>query len=392
VNSTGETASGNLVVFVRSLRSAGFSVTTGTTQQLVDAAGIVGMHRGEDVREAFRAVVATRRSQDAAFDEIFDRFFSGDVVMTLDAVVDRLVRKKPPHQVPRIGAAGSSDAAETDGTEDVFDVVGGSRTERLMDVDFADLSDDEAASVAALLATMTWSPSSFSSRRWRSAANGQAPDLRRTFRMLIGPSGDLMPLAFAERQPRQRPLLVIADVSGSMERYSEMLLHFIHGAQYRFDRVEAFVFATRLTRITRQIRRKNPTDALRQIAKKVPDWSGGTRIGEAIGVFNRDWSRRVGSGGPIVLIVSDGWDTGDPGRLALEMRRLRRAVHRVIWLNPLAGHGSFTPEARGMAAALPYVDDLLAGGTARNLVDLIDLLQTPRLVQASQVERSIAAQ
>lgn len=193
--------------------------------------------------------------------------------------------------------------------------------------------------------------------------------------MLTGPQGDLMPLAFSERRPRQRPLIVFADVSGSMERYSEMLLYFVHGAQYRFDKVETFVFSTRLTRVTRQLHRRSPTDALRSVAQKVPDWSGGTRIGEAIGSFNRKWSRRVGSGGPIALIVSDGWDTGDPDQLALEMRRLARSVHRVIWLNPLAGHQDFTAEARGMAAALPHVDDLLAAGTARNLVDLIDLLQ-----------------
>jgi len=184
-----------------------------------------------------------------------------------------------------------------------------------------------------------------------------------------------MPLAYTERRPRQRPLVVIADISGSMERYSEMLLHFVHGAQHKFDRVEAFVFATRLTRITRQLRRRNPSDALEQVARKVPDWSGGTRIGDSLANFNRNWSRRIG-GGPIALVVSDGWDTGDPALLALEMRRLRRSVHRVIWLNPLAGHEGFTPEARGMSAALPFVDDLLAGGTARNLVDLVDLLQT----------------
>ena len=205
--------------------------------------------------------------------------------------------------------------------------------------------------------------------------------------MLTGPRGDLMPLAFSERRPRQRPLIVIADISGSMERYSEMLLHFVHGAQYKFERVEAFVFATRLTRITRQLRRRNPSDALEQVARKVPDWSGGTRIGEAIGSFNRNWSRRIGGGGPIALIVSDGWDTGDPAQLALEMRRLARSVHRIIWLNPLAGHVGFTPEARGMASALPFVDDLLAGGTARNLVELVDLLQT-----SSMERRRTAAQ
>jgi hypothetical protein len=163
-----------------------------------------------------------------------------------------------------------------------------------------------------------------------------------------------------------------------MERYAEMLLHFVHGAQFKFNRVESFVFATRLTRITRQLNRRSPSDALERVAREVPDWSGGTRIGESIGTFNRRWSRRIGGGGPIALIVSDGWDTGDPWQLALEMRRFARSVHRVIWLNPLAGHDGFTPEARGMAAALPFVDDLLAGGTARNLVDLIGLLHASR--------------
>jgi len=293
MTSTGDVASGNLVLFVRSLRSSGFSVTTTTTQHLVEAAELVGMHRGEDVREGFRALVVTRRSQDKLFDEIFDRFFTGDFLMTLDDVVDRLVEGTPMRRVPRIGATESGQAGDEEGSDDVVDVVGGSPTERLMDVDFADLNDEEAASVAALLATMSWSPSSFLSRRWQPASNGKTPDLRRTLRMLTGPRGDLLPLAFSSRRPRQRPLIVIADVSGSMERYTEMLLHFVHGAQYKFNTVEAFVFATRLTRVTRQLRWRNPSDALAQVARSVPDWSGGTRIGDAIGAFNRDWSRRV---------------------------------------------------------------------------------------------------
>jgi uncharacterized protein with von Willebrand factor type A (vWA) domain len=387
MTSTGDIASANLVMFVRSLRSDGFSVTTTTTQHLSEAAALVGMHRGADVREAFRAIAVTQRSQNQRFDEIFDQFFTGEQVISLDDVVDRIVERKPMHSIPRIGATGGEEAGDTEDREDVVDVLGGSSRERLMDVDFADLSDEEAASVTALLANMAWSPSTAASRRWQSAAKGPVPDLRRTLRMLTGSSGDLMPLAFSERRRRQRPLVVLADVSGSMERYSEMLLHFVHGAQYKFNKVEAFVFATRLTRVTRQLRRRNPSEALAQVARTVPDWSGGTRIGDAIGVFNRDWSRRVGGGGPVALIVSDGWDTGDPAHLALEMRRLARSVHRVIWLNPLAGHDGFAPEARGMAAALPFVDDLLAGGTARNLVDLIDLLQMSRAGR-----RSTAAQ
>ena len=387
MSEVGNRAASNLVLFVRSLRSAGFSVTPETTRQLVEVGRHVGLHRGEDVREAFRSVTATQHSQNALFDEIFDRFFTGDVVVHLDDVVDRLAQRRPMHQVPRIGTGLDERTGDPDDRDNVYDVAGGSSDERLMEVDFADLTKEEAEAVAALLARMTWSPSSFSSRRWRASARGNTPDLRRTLRMLTGPKGDLMPLAFSERRPKERPLIVLADVSGSMERYSEMLLHFVHGAQFKFDKVETFVFSTRLTRVTHQLRHRSPGDALRRVAKTVPDWSGGTRIGDAVGAFNRTWSRRVGSGGPIVLIVSDGWDTGEPGYLAFEMRRLARSVHRIVWLNPLAGHARFTPEATGMAAALPHVDDLLAGGTARNLVDLIDLLQTSGTERRSTVSK-----
>lgn len=372
----GDLASTNLMMFVRGLRSRGFSVTLATTRRLVAAASLVGMHRREDLREAFRSVVVTRHSQDAHFEELFDRFFSGEIVMTLDTGIERSAQRTPLQRAPRIGVTGTEQAESDEaGLEDVVDIVGGSGAERLLDVDFADLSEEEAASVAALLASIRWSPASVRSRRWRPASRGPVPDFRRTMRMLTGPQGDLMPLAYSERRRRERPLVVIADISGSMERYSEMLLHFIHGAQYRFNSVESFVFATRLTRITRQLRWRDPAEALAQVARIVPDWSGGTRIGEAIGAFNRNWCRRI-SGRPVVLIISDGWDTGDPAYLALEMRRLARSAHQVIWLNPLAGHDGFTPQARGMAAALPHITDLMAGGTARNLIDLIDLLQT----------------
>lgn len=370
----GVIASSNLVVFVRSLRANGFSISTATAGELVEAGRHVGMHNRSDVRSAFRSIVVTRQNQVALFDDLFDDFFSGEIVISLDSVVEQFSRETRIERTQRVAAVEATTADTADDAEEVMEVVGGSSAERLADVDFADLSDEEAASVAALLASMTWSPSSYRSRRWKAAARGSMPDLRRTIRLMTGPSGDLVPLAYSERRRRERPLVVIADISGSMERYAHMLLHFVHGAQHRFSRVESFVFSTRLTRITRQMRHRDPIDALNQVARSVPDWSGGTRIGDAVGSFNRDWSRRIG-GGAIVLIISDGWDTGEPTHLAMEMKRLARSVHRVIWLNPLAGHEGFSPEARGMAAALPHVDDLLAGGTARNLVDLIDLLQ-----------------
>jgi len=383
VTASGDVAYRNLAGFVRVLRHEGFSVTTTTTAQLVEAGRLVGLHHPSDVRRAFRSIAVASRAQSDQFNELFDGYFSGDVLVSLDTVLESFTQRRSVAANPRVGVVAGEDAQMDAEVEQVFEVVGASSVERLMDVDFADLSEDEAAAVAGLLTGMVWTVSSLPSRRWRPSSRGTVRDLRRTFKAMTGPQGDLIPLAFSERRPRQRPLMVLADISGSMERYSEMLLHFIHGAQTRFRRVEAFVFATRLTRVTRQLKRRDARQALKQVAGAVPDWSSGTRIGESLRTFNKDWSRRVVSGGPIVLIVSDGWDTGDPALLAAEMRRLRRSVHRIIWLNPLAGHEGFTPEARGMAAALPFVDELVAGGTARNLQELINLLQESQDAQGA---------
>jgi uncharacterized protein with von Willebrand factor type A (vWA) domain len=383
----GEIAARNVVVFVRGLRAEGFSVSPQTTGHIVEAAAIVGMDSMIDFRAACQAVVVTKYDQIEPFNELFDEFFSGEFVFSVDSVIDDMMQRTRSGGSARIGASSSDANPDPDESDEAYEVGGGSYGERLMDVDFSELCDAEAAEVAAMLDAMTWSPTSVRSRRWQPSTRGTVPDLRRTMRLVTGPKGDLMPLAFSERKRKQRPLIVLADISGSMERYSEMLLHFIHGAQHRFSGVESFVFATRLSRITRQLRRRNPAEAIASAAKAVPDWSGGTRIGEAIGTYNRQWSRRIGGGGPIVLIISDGWDTGDPDCLSLEMRRLGRTAQRVVWLNPLAGRTGFAPVARGMAAALPHVDDLLAGGTARNLADLIDLLQS-----AGRRGRSAAAQ
>ena len=185
-----------------------------------------------------------------------------------------------------------------------------------------------------------------------------------------------MRIATTERRLRRRPLIFIADVSGSMERYSEMLLYFAHAARGRMGRMEAFVFSTRLTRITRELHRREPSAAIAQVADAVHDWSGGTKIGESLRTFNVEWSRRVTRGGPIALIISDGWDRGEPELLAREMARLARSVHRVVWLNPLAGHTGYSPETRGMQAALPYVDDFLPAARFSDLQTLVELLES----------------
>jgi len=254
--------------------------------------------------------------------------------------------------------------------------TGASWTERLAHKDFSELTKIEQAQVRSLLAQMMWRPAPVKSRRRRPSAAGDRPDLRRSLRKCVGPEGDLIKLEGSERKRRPRPILFIADVSGSMERYTEMLLYFAHAARARLGRMETFVFSTRLTRITRQLMRRNPTEALSQVSRSVEDWSGGTRIGECIRSFNYEWSRRVTRGGPVALIVSDGWDRGDPAMLSEEMERLRRTVHRLVWVNPLASREGYSPETRGMRAALPHVDDFLAGGRLSDLATLVSLLES----------------
>jgi uncharacterized protein with von Willebrand factor type A (vWA) domain len=164
--------------------------------------------------------------------------------------------------------------------------------------------------------------------------------------------------------------VLLCDVSGSMERYSRMLLHFAHGLAHRHGRLEVFLFSTGLTRVTRQIRLRRLQQAVNAVADVVPDWSGGTRIGPAIRQFHQRWARRVLHQAPVVLLISDGWDRGDPNVLREEVARLQRSCHRLIWLNPLIGTFDYAPLTRGLQAALPFVDDFLA---ARTLADLADL-------------------
>jgi uncharacterized protein len=196
-------------------------------------------------------------------------------------------------------------------------------------------------------------------------------DLRRTVRRNLKYGGEI--LDWAEREPKvkPRPLVIIADVSGSMERYTRLLLLFTYGlARALEQKVEAFVFSTRLTRITRQLRERNLDRALHEVSHAVPDWSGGTRIGEALRTFNFEWGRRVLGHGALTLVISDGWDCGDPNVLHDEIARLQRSSRRLIWLNPLLGSPEYEPLTRGIQTALPYIDDFMP---VHNLASLEEL-------------------
>lgn len=369
----------NLVLFVRHLRSTGLRVPPQATRDLITAISAVGLHDRDDLYHAFSALLVVRPSDREVFDEAFEAFFGEGL---LHRGFERDTESMPLPGSEQSYRLTTPVLADLDGfgvlepEETIEEVVGGSYQERLSTRDFSQLTPEQAEEVRRLIATMMWRPADTASRRWQPNRSGIRPDLRRTLRGLTGPEGDLLPLAFSAKRVRRRPLIVLADISGSMERYTEMFLHFVHAAQGRLGRVESFVFATRLTRITREMRRRTPAEALERVASAVEDWSGGTRIGGALHTFNWQWSRRVGRGGAICMVISDGWDTGDPHLLDEEMGRLARSVHRVIWLNPLAGRPGYQPETRGMRTVLPYVDDFLA------VANLVDLRAVVRLLES----------
>jgi uncharacterized protein with von Willebrand factor type A (vWA) domain len=245
---------------------------------------------------------------------------------------------------------------------------GYSAEELLRQKDFDSMTWQETEQVRRLLEAAPWRLAERRTRRLRSARSGRI-DLRRSAQHAIRSSGELVRLFRRKPRMRRRPIVLVCDVSGSMERYSRLLMIFAHAIARRED-LEAFVFSTRLTRITRLLRQRDIDRALESVTKGVRDFSGGTRIGDALADFNRRWARRVLGHGAVVIIVSDGWDRGDPARLTAELIHLRRSAHRLIWLNPLLGSEGYQPLTRGMAAALPYCDDFLAAHNVQALDDL----------------------
>ncbi len=263
-----------------------------------------------------------------------------------------------------------------------------SAIEVLRKKDFESFSWDEVQEAKRLMAEMHWHLGMRPTRRKKPSRSGSYPDMRRMVRRNLKHGGELIELTWRKIKRKPRPLVIICDISGSMSLYSRLLLHFIHTISNGLVNVEAFVFGTRLTRITRQLKRRDVDEAVRDVAKTVEDWSGGTRIGDALHFFNHKWAKRVLGRGAVVLVISDGWDRGDAGVLQVEMDRLQHSCHRLIWLNPLLGSPDYRPLTVGMKTALPFVDNFLPAHNLDSLIDLGNLLST---IDDSRPVRSAAA-
>jgi len=362
---------GQCVRFGRMLRRAGVPVTPAQLVDLAHALAFVGVSNKEDFRLSAQAILVNRPEHLAIFAAVFERFWRRPAAQQPD--MPPTVRRRTDDAV----ATWQVDTLDLDAddTPHIDRTARYSAVERLRQADFGRLDAQELAAVQAQLAAMRWQVRPRRTRRFTAQADGRQVDLRRTIRHSLRHGGEPLTLARRRRKIKPRPLVVLCDVSGSMERYSRVLLQFLYVVANRLARVEAFAFSTRLSRLTRQLRAGTVDIALDRAVLAVHDWGSGTRIGAALHDFNDGWAPRVLGRGAVVLIVSDGWDRGDVTVLAQEMARLRRRARRVFWLNPLLGDPEYAPLVRGMQAALPFVDELLPVHNLASLEQLAIILR-----------------
>lgn len=366
----------NVIVFGRLLRAAGLDVHLGRVLDTAEALQHVDVGARDEVYHACRALLVHRHEELPIFDRAFDLFWQPP--RTGGVRTHRGAGASPPGPEERAASRGRSVLADARADDTLAGEVGTgawSTARGLAAKDFALFSIDELRAARAAINRLVWTPGVRRSRRWV-RGGGSSVDLRRALANSRRTGGDILVLPRRTRRVHARPLILLCDVSGSMERYTRMLLYFAHAMARRTRHTEAFVFSTSLTRITRQLRARSVDDAVTAASGAVADWSGGTRIGEALRQFLQQWGRRVLHRGPVVLLVSDGWDRGDPDLLRRQVARLQRSCDRLVWLNPLIGTAGFEPLTRGLRAALPFVDDFLPVRTLNDLRDLAAHLNT----------------
>ncbi|HUR94635.1 MAG TPA: VWA domain-containing protein [Gemmatimonadales bacterium] len=370
----GDVLLANISRFARLMRRAGLDADGGQTASFAQALTLLGFDRRADVRAAGRAIFVRRREDVRLYEAAFDLFWRRRT--GAKGVSDRLPRiRQEERQEWAADPSGPGEDASRD--QDLVAAVrpgASSITERLRHADFATLSPDEARDAAAMLEALRPRLPIRPARRSRAGPSGHRPAARAMLRRAMSTGGEALRWRWLRRLERPRPIVLVCDISGSMERYSRFMLRFAHALHRSGAPLEVFVFGTRLTRITRQLRLRNPDAALRRVAEKVVDWSGGTRIGESLRDLNRRWVRRTIRSGAIVLLVSDGWERGDPALLAREMGTLRRSCHRLLWIDPLASRPGFEPATVGLQAALPFVDELVPAASVASLEELASRL------------------
>ena len=376
----------NVMHFARALRGAGLKVGPGRVLDAVQALRSIGITNKADFYWSLHAVFVSRRTDREIFDQAFHLFWRNP----------ELLQKMLSLMLPSVAGAEQTEAKEIsrrladalgrdgagsemqEGEEkiEIDATLTWSDRELLRTMDFEQMSAEEFERAKRDVARLMLPLAEVTTRRHRPDTRGRRADLRATLRAALRAGGAVIPLRFKRRLTRPPPLVVLCDISGSMSRYSRLLLHFMHALANDRDRVFCFLFGTRLTNITRELRHKDVDVALDKVAAQVTDWSGGTRIGKCLTEFNRLWSRRVLAQGAVVLFLSDGLDRDAGSGLGREMERLHKSCRRLIWLNPLLRYDQFQPKSLGIRAILPHVDEFRPAHNLNSLAELIDVLNS----------------
>ena len=343
-----------LIVFCRELRAHGLSVTPAEVVTATTALQVIDTTDRDEVFLSLRSILTTSVDDFAVFEEVFRKFWNKRHSLNSSATARKETRS--PRQASRglgffLEHWGSSFSA---GAQPVK-VPGASDTASAATKDFSEFTNEELEEVSRLARRMVKRLARKPSRRWRPVRRGHRVNLRRSLRLSLKTGGELIELSYKERRPKRTKLIVICDVSGSMDMYSRLLLQFVYGLQNSFAKVESFVFATSLARITGELKNKTYKRALDRLSTNVSGWSGGTRIGVSLQMFNDQWLHRIDRR-TVVIILSDGWDTGEPEPLAAALAQLKSRAGRLIWLNPLLGSAGYEPVTKGMQAALPFIN------------------------------------
>jgi uncharacterized protein with von Willebrand factor type A (vWA) domain len=394
-----------LTEFGRLLWESGIDVGPGRMLDLVETLPAIEVTNSEDFYNTLKCSLLAHHEQEPLFDQLYNYYWfvrdrkqkqPSDQASNKAKPKDRPLRLPPSERKRLAEHLNSSEQRQEmrtmmresdrrrqaqerqDKEQDEADPQGlaYSALEMLRKKDFEAFSWEEMQEAKRLMSEMRWHLGLRPTHRKVAARAGSYPDMRRIIRRNLKHGSEMIELTWRKTRYKPRPLVIICDISGSMSLYSRILLHFIHTISNGLLNVEAFVFGTRLTCITRQLKRKDVDDAVRDVSKSVQDWSGGTRNGDALHYFNQHWSRRVLGRGAVVLLISDGWDRGESGTLAVEMDRLQHSCHRLIWLNPLLGSPEYRPLTIGMKTALPFIDNFLPAHNLDSLIELGKLLQT----------------
>lgn len=358
----------NIVYFARTLRKAGMRVGPAAVKDAIEAVLAGGIGSRDDFYWTLHAVLVNRREDHATFDEAFRLYWkSRELVEKLLAMFSPIAMDNREKEKPRAAESRVSDAMmeghqKNQPPREIPEIEVDARftfsgNEVLRDKDFAQMTAAELAEARQAISELHLPADEVTTRRFKPDARGRKADPRAMMRAALKTGGDLVLPQFRSPRVVHPPLVVLADISGSMSEYTRIFLHFLHALTEKRRRVHTFVFGTRLTNLTRQMRHRDPDEALAECAETVKDWSGGTRISETLHEFNRFWSRRVLGQGAVVLLITDGLERDDVGGLEHEMERLHKSCRRLIWLNPLLRFDGFEAKARGVRAMLPHVDE-----------------------------------